>query len=178
MKIRRATIDDSPALAHIQVDSYRTAYATFFPQTYLDHFSYEEETQDWRNILTSAHNEVLFVAEDEQNKIVGYALGKINPDPKGQFDCSLTAIHVHPSRYRQGIGRQLLVAVVKALQAHGCRALWLSTLPGNSAQTWYERLGGVPIGEERYTVDEREIVEIKYGWSDIAVLLQYADRQN
>ena len=40
--IREATAADSPGLARVQVDSYRTAYAGLFPQAYLDRFSYEE----------------------------------------------------------------------------------------------------------------------------------------
>ena len=176
MKIRKATIDDSSALAHIQVDSYRTAYADFFPQVYLDQFSYEEQTQDWRDLLSSESNEPLFVAENTQGEIVGYALGKAETDPEALYDSALTAIHVHRSQQRQGIGRHLLTAVVKALQEQGCTSLWLSTLAGNPVKAWYERLGGAPIGELRYMVDETEIVEIKYGWSDIELLLQYGNQ--
>jgi hypothetical protein len=40
MNIRPAVLDDCPALARIQVDSYRTAYAHIFPQSYIDHFTY------------------------------------------------------------------------------------------------------------------------------------------
>jgi ribosomal protein S18 acetylase RimI-like enzyme len=108
-------MEDSPGLARIQVDSYRTAYAGFFPQAYLDHFSYAEQTQDWRDLLSSEGNETLFVAQDAQGEIVGYALGKAETDPQARHDSSLTAIHVRRSRQRQGIGRRLLAAVVKDL---------------------------------------------------------------
>lgn len=175
IKIHPATIAHSPALAHIQVDSYRTAYAGHFSQAYLNHFTYEEETEDWAGLISADVEGVgLLVAENEQGDIMGYTLAKAEADSEGRFDSSLTAIHVHPSYYRQGIGRQLLIAAVKALQAEGCRSLWLSTLVGNPAQAWYERLGGVPFGEERYTVDGIEVIEIKYGWPDLAVLLLYA----
>ena len=176
MKIREATITDSPELARIQVDSYRTAYAGFFPQAYLDHFSYEEQTQDWQDLLSSESKDLLFVAENEPGDIVGYALAKAETDPEAGYDSSLVAIHVHYSQQKKGFGRHLLIAVVSSLQAQGCTSLWLSTLLGNPAQAWYERLGGVPFGEVRYKVDETEVVEIKYGWSDITVLAQYADQ--
>jgi GNAT superfamily N-acetyltransferase len=175
MKIRKATIDDSPGLARIQVDSYRTAYVGFFPQAYLDRFSYVEQTRDWQDLLSSASNEVLFVAENRQGEIVGYALGRAETDPRATYDSTLAAMHVRRSQQRQGIGRRLLIAVVQELQAQGCRSLWLSTLAGNPVHAWYKRLGGVPIGELRYMVEEVEIVEIKYGWSDIDVLLQCAN---
>jgi hypothetical protein len=53
LNIRKATIVDSAGLARVQVDSYRTAYAGIFPPAYLDHFTYEEQEQDYRNLLTS-----------------------------------------------------------------------------------------------------------------------------
>ena len=170
INIRRATIADSGAVARIQVDSYRFAYAGFFPQAYLDHFSYEVETVDWRTLLSSGGGELLFVAEAEHGNVVGYALGKAETDPKASYDSSLTAVHVARAWQQQGIGRRLMMAVVKVLQEQGCTSLWLSTLEGNPAQAWYERLGGVPFGELRYTVDDVEIREIKYGWPDISVL--------
>jgi ribosomal protein S18 acetylase RimI-like enzyme len=171
MKIRKATRADSPALARIQVDSYRSAYAGLFPPAYLDRFSYEEQTRDWQDLLATGSNGALFVAESRHGEIVGYALGKAETDPPAEYNSALTAIHVRRSLQRQGIGRRLLSAVVKELQRQGCTSLWLSTLAGNPVQAWYEQLGGVPIGEIRYTVDDVQIVEIKYGWSDINVLL-------
>ena len=177
LKTRPAIIADSPALARIQVDSYRTAYAGHFSQAYLDHFTSEEEIQDWQSLLSADDGGILLVAENEQGGIIGYALAKAELASKGQFDSSLTAIHVHPSYYRQGAGRQLLIAMVKALQEQGCQSLWLSTLPGNPAQFWYERLGGVSFAREHYQVDDRKIVETKYGWSDMGVLLQYVEKK-
>lgn len=45
---------------------------------YLDHCTYEEEEQDWRGRLSSATADLLLVAEDEEGKVVGYALGRPN----------------------------------------------------------------------------------------------------
>ncbi|MEW5871547.1 MAG: hypothetical protein AB1894_19895 [Chloroflexota bacterium] len=44
MKIRHATLEDSAGIAGVQVESYRRAYAGILPQSYLDHFTYEEQT--------------------------------------------------------------------------------------------------------------------------------------
>jgi hypothetical protein len=49
--IRAATFNDSPAIARVQVDSYLSAYAGIFPQSYFEHFTYEEQTEDWQNLL-------------------------------------------------------------------------------------------------------------------------------
>ena len=51
MHVRKAEVEDSAGMARVQVDSYRTAYAGIMPQDYLDHFTYEEQAQDWRDFL-------------------------------------------------------------------------------------------------------------------------------
>jgi hypothetical protein len=50
--VRQATIGDSCGLARVQVDSYRRAYAGIFPPSYLAHFTYEEQEQDWHDLLS------------------------------------------------------------------------------------------------------------------------------
>ena len=170
--VRKAKYRDSPAIARIQVDSYRTAYVAYFPESYLEHFTYEEETQDWQQLLTSGTDDLLFVAENEMGEIAGYALGRRNTDETKPFDGTLVAMHVRQEEQQKGFGRALFAAVAKALQAQGCTSLWLSTLPGNPAHAWYERLGGEQFDETEYHVDGSEIVEICYGWDTIQRLQQ------
>ena len=69
------------ALAAIQVDSYRTAYADVLSQEYLDRFSYEEQADDWRALLVAPEGDLLCVAEtDAKREIVGYGLaGLVRP---------------------------------------------------------------------------------------------------
>ncbi len=43
---------DCPGIARTPLDSYRGAYAGLFPPSYLDHFKYEEQEQDWIELLT------------------------------------------------------------------------------------------------------------------------------
>jgi hypothetical protein len=64
IRIRRATVDDSPDLARVQVDSYRDAYTGILPTAYLNYFSYKEQEQDWRDLLSSGLDGELFVAEN------------------------------------------------------------------------------------------------------------------
>jgi multiple sugar transport system permease protein len=77
VRLRAAQFEDCPALAQIQVDSYQTAYAGILLQSYLDHFSYAEETADWQRWLSSNHDEILYVAETDAGMVVGYALADI-----------------------------------------------------------------------------------------------------
>lgn len=177
MNIRQATLEDSAGIAHVQVDSYRTAYAGIFPQSYLEHFTYEEETQDWRDLLSGASADVLYVAETETGEIVGYALGRLGLTDIPPYDSELVALHVRRAYQRQGIGQRLIAAVATRLQQEGCNSLMLWTLAQNPSRGLYERLGGQWLGEKDWGGNEEfavDVQEVAYGWSSIAPLATLA----
>lgn len=163
MKIRQATPDDCAALARVQVDSYRTAYAGIFPQEVLDGFTYDEQEQDWRDLLASDTKDILLVAE-VGGGIAGYALGRPGPTGIAAYDSELVAVHVRREFQGQGAGSRLVAAVAQALEAQGCRSLMLWVLADNPARRFYERLGGRLLDETQTTLGA---VEVAYGWLDI-----------
>jgi hypothetical protein len=78
-QIRDAQVSDAAGLAKVQVDSYRTAYAGILPDDYLAHFTYEEQTQDWRDLIAAGGSNILLVAPDASGEVVGYALARPGP---------------------------------------------------------------------------------------------------
>ncbi len=171
MKIRPARIEDGEQLAKVQIESYRTAYAQFFPAAYLDRFTYDEQTQDWRDLIAGGKG-ILLVGENDAGEVVAYALGRRNQDNKMPFDGELVAMHVALAYHRQGMGGQLFAAVAARLAKQGCRSLMLWVLAENSARAFYEKLGGELIGEKHYAVEDWDIAEVAYGWRDIRTLLK------
>jgi ribosomal protein S18 acetylase RimI-like enzyme len=131
VRIRRAGVEDSAALASVQVDSYRTAYAGIFPQLYLDHFTYQEQEQDWRDLLSSGTDDELYVAERESGEIVGYVLGRTGFGGIPPYDGELVALHVRQAYQREGVGQRLLATVAGQLQQKGCTSLIVWVLEKN-----------------------------------------------
>jgi ribosomal protein S18 acetylase RimI-like enzyme len=126
MHIRLASNSDCAGLARVQVDSYRTAYRGLLPDAYLDQFTYEEETQDWMNLLSKVDHDVVYVAVDDADHILGYALGRSLAD--SGFDCELLALHVLKDHQRQGIGTALVSVMASHYADTGCASLMLWTL--------------------------------------------------
>jgi GNAT superfamily N-acetyltransferase len=170
MQIRRARIQDSAGIARAQVDSYQTAYAGILPQEYLAHFTYAEQEQDWRDLLSSQPQDIVYVAEDA-GEIIGYALGRATQSEIPPYDSELVALHIRRSHQHKGSGRQLVAAIAEQLRQRGCSSLMLWVLATNPARSFYERLGGQLIGERCINLGEDvTAVEVAYGWPDIQSL--------
>jgi GNAT superfamily N-acetyltransferase len=171
MQIRRARIQDSAGIARAQVDSYQTAYAGILPQEYLAHFTYAEQEQDWRDLLSSQPQDIVYVAEDA-GEIIGYVLGRAGPSEIAPYDSELVALHIRRSHQHKGSGRRLVAAIAEQLRQRGCSSLMLWVLAANPARSFYERWGGQLIGERRINLGENDVaaIEVAYGWPDIPSL--------
>jgi GNAT superfamily N-acetyltransferase len=164
VEIRRARDEDCAGLARVQVDSYRTSYAGIFPQSYLGAFTYEEQEGDWRDLLASGGDDILFVAESDSGEIVGYALGRPGSGGVQPYDSELVAWHVRRLYQGQGVGRRLVAAVAEQLKSQGCHSLMLWVLEANPTRAIYERMGGRLLDAQQMS---QGAVEVAYGWPDI-----------
>lgn len=174
MQIRRSHEEDCAGLARLQVDSYQSAYAGIFPPAYLEHFTYQEQEQDWLYLLTGEFDDVLLVADTGANQLAGYALVTPTSDEFPNYAGELVAIHVGHPFQRQGLGSSLMRAVCQELTLRDCNSLFLWILARNSARRFYERLGGRLIGEKGWvnnTYFGTDISEVAYGWPRIEGLL-------
>lgn len=170
MSIRLAKIDDSAGIAKVQIDSYRIGYHGLIPDTFYAHMTVEEQTQDWIDLLSQANSDPLYVAVDDENHVLGYALGRSLTDEK--FECELSALHVLKDHQRQGLGTALMSTVAKYYANAGYTSLMLWTMEKNTARAMYEKLGGKLVGEKTYSLDEGvEITEVAYGWLDMKTLI-------
>jgi len=175
LRIREANLGDCTSVARVQVDSYRTAYAGILPQEYLAHFTYEEQEQDWRDLLSADQHDLLYVAENDSGGIVGYALGRAQGDQDTDYGSELVALHVRLPHQRQGIGGRLIAAVAERLKQQGRQSLMLWVLDKNPAHSFYERLGGQRFGEKPWVNNDEfwlDVQEVAYGWPDITSLLR------
>ncbi len=170
IQIRNATLEDCLGIAHVQVDSYRTAYAGLFPQSYLDNFTYEEETQDRITLLKSGVDDILLVALQDENRVIGYALARAKSEIYPGYDAEIVAMHVRQTAQRQGIGSMLFQRCSHELHIRGATSVMLWTLKANPVRHWYEKLGGQFLGERTSEVDEWDITSVAYGWKPLLVI--------
>jgi ribosomal protein S18 acetylase RimI-like enzyme len=164
LHIRPARLEDAPALARLQVDSYRSAYAGILPQDFLDQFTYDDQERDWSEMLSPAARDVILAAEGGDSRLRGYAVARAPASFPPPYDCELLSLHVRQDVHRRGIGRALVSATAEALTARGLRALMLWVLEANPARGFYERLGAVQLDGRKPMINAHEVA---YGWPDL-----------
>lgn len=175
-KIRAATPDDAALIAAVHVASWRESYTGLVPEAMLSGFAVSDWTKLWARILGQASDPdgaIIFVAE-HQGDVVGFASGREQGDQallaRG-FAGDISAIYLLRSAQNGGIGRCLMAAVARSLRDRGHQAASLWVLQDNQpARRFYERLGGEIVGEKEDRREDVTLVELAYGWRDLAVL--------
>ncbi|TAG73606.1 MAG: GNAT family N-acetyltransferase [Oscillatoriales cyanobacterium] len=170
MIVREAKIADAPAIAQVNLDTWRTAYRNIIPADYLAKLSYEKRENNWQEILSNVKNtgDYVCVAENNSGQVVGFAAGGCERTGKYVYRGELFAIYILEEYQRQGIGRQLVRSVATKL------AMLAWVLGDNSACRFYEFLGGKKVEEQQTSRAGVLVKEIAYGWTDIALLLDKA----
>lgn len=169
MQIREAKPDDADRIAWVHLESWKTTYPGIVPQPYIDGLKVENGIRNWQERLTQDGGPVVFVAEDAAG-IFGFAAGGNVVHPVEGFDGELGAIYLLASRQRQGTGAGLVRHVARALRERGFRSMVVWVLKANSSRRFYERMGGVLVGEQGIEIGGVTLPEMAYGWPDIRVL--------
>jgi uncharacterized membrane protein YkvA (DUF1232 family)/GNAT superfamily N-acetyltransferase len=166
LTIRQARLEDCAAIAHLQVDSYRSAYADILPQEYLDHFSYKEEEQDWSNWFATQHeDEFILVAVDDSDHPIGYALGRCQRTGMEGLDCELVALHLRQDLKGSGVGSSLMKTAAIEFQLRGLHHLVVWVLSRNPSRGFYEHLDGQLLTKHTIQLgDDIFAEEVAYGW--------------
>lgn len=149
--VRRATPDDAEALALVHVESWKVAYEEVFPREALSALDASQRIPVWERNLSDRRLITLVV--EVEGGVVGFALlgperhlpgveGTPEPDVGEVY-----AVYLHPSVWRQGLGRRLMNAAEAELAAAGYREAVLWVLDANHrARAFYRATGWSPDG--------------------------------
>jgi GNAT superfamily N-acetyltransferase len=168
--IRPAQPADIPGIARVHVDSWRTTYAGIMPDDFLASLNYQQREEMWRALLMYPR-EWLYVADDENSMIVGFA--SCGPERAGDTDYigELYAIYLLSEHQGKGIGRALAQAAAARLLEEGFTSMLVWVLADNSSRAFYEALGGQYLYEKPITIGDTTLIEVAYGWIEIRDLI-------
>jgi ribosomal protein S18 acetylase RimI-like enzyme len=166
VRVRPATPADAVAMGHVQVESWRAAYAGILSEEKLAHLDAQAAAARWRTRLADATSRVeSFVAEHDGHGVVGYTwVGRCRQADEPAGVGEMWALYAAPHVWGLGVGHALFRASEQRLGERGYQSFILWVLPDNRrARRFYERQGmsadggavdliedGVPVPHLRY----------------------------
>ncbi|MFO1102060.1 MAG: GNAT family N-acetyltransferase [Methylocystis sp.] len=178
--VRRATLEDAPAIAGVNAAAWRETYAGLMPAEALAGIDLDDWARRWRERIGSGEiGQAVFVALAD-GASVGFARCSRQTNPKLVplgFDGEIDSIYLLRRVQRLGLGRGLMARLAEHLMSVGCAsaAVWvLRDAP--KARGFYEALGAEPLGVEGvWEVAGVVLPDLAYGWRDIRLLAGVAD---
>lgn len=165
MKIREASLEDAPSIARVTVDTWKTAYRGIINDNYLDNLTCEEREEGWKQF--PFHNSFVYVAEDDNHNIIGFAAAGPERNSNPVYTGELYAIYVHPSHQKRGIGSMLFRSVIKRCKESGVQSMLLWVLSESPYRRFYDRHGGHILESKLFAMEGFEARITAYGWSDL-----------
>jgi ribosomal protein S18 acetylase RimI-like enzyme len=161
LTIRDAEARDARAIAKIQVNASRVAYAGIF-STVSSTMTVESRIPVWQDFIAVAGGQQRLLVAEQSAEICGYAhFGPTRDRDQSASPAELYSIYVTPERWRHGIGSRLLIQSTKMLGEAGFASctLWVLAQNGN-ARRFYARHGWRSDGTERPV--DGQVSEVRY----------------
>ena len=143
VRLREVTRADIPALAEVVHASQLTHRDWAGPQTPVTPIAEEELEWELRFARAGAW---IRAAEEDDGRIVGavaFARGTVSREDRTPVPglAHVSAVFVHPDRWRRGIAALMLDAAVAAMREQGYERAQLWTLAGSPAERLYAAAG-------------------------------------
>lgn len=178
--VREAHATDAAGIARVHVQSWRSTYPGLIPDTFLVGLSEPAAAARWRALAEArgpGHGAMVAVdasghltPDRTPGTIVGIASFGAWRTAMEDYAGEFHALYLLDEAKGLGIGRRLMAAMAERMLAAnvGSAAVWC--LSDNPSRWFYERLGGVRIAERPIRFAGASLLEVAYGWHDLAPL--------
>ena len=174
IKIRPAREKDAGAIAGVHVESWRLTYKDIIAADYLANQSVDFHAERWFEAIRRKNTKnCVFVVENKDERIIGFASGGPQGDSQLKNDGELYAIYLLRTAQRHGFGTRLTYAVANYLVMNGFENTLVWVLEDNPSRLFYEALGGEYVPKKTIVIGEQELIEVSYGWRDLHDLSKF-----
>jgi GNAT superfamily N-acetyltransferase len=149
VEIRNAVADDAPRMTAIYIDSWNRGFGHLMGVRPLT----QERVDRMRDDVTRV--DVEWTVAELDGEIVGFAEVGPSRDPIDPRTGELHSIAVHPSYWRRGIGRALMIDALDRLRASWSRAILWTPANYERGHAFYRATGWRPLGRSR--ADGKEV---------------------
>lgn len=157
---RIAWPEDAPAIAALQLASWRTNFASVLVSGELDEVGETDLTDQWTQIIgRSREARVRALVALERATVRGFALVHPSHDDDSDqiIDGEVGEFVISPDHRNEGHGSRLLQACADTLRADGFRrAVWWVTSTDDELRAFAEAAGWAPDGAHRELASESD----------------------
>jgi RimJ/RimL family protein N-acetyltransferase len=108
MRCRDATVEDAAAIGHVHTAAWRAAYDGLMPSEFLATLDPHRAQERWEQWLRTGCSVVVV---ESQGEVAGFCLYGLSRDPDASPSIGeVIAINLHPTFWRRGLGRELLLS--------------------------------------------------------------------
>jgi GNAT superfamily N-acetyltransferase len=165
--IREATADDAPAVAKVHVSSWIESFSGIVPDTFLARLTIEGRTKAFRERFGS-HDYQMYVAEDQNDKVVGFADVGTPRQDIGNYEAELYAIYLFHEFQGKGIGALLFERIKQLLIEQRKNSMYLLALEVSPYRPFYEKMGGRVVGKKQIQLEAIDFDVVVYGWESLS----------
>ncbi|MCM2677594.1 GNAT family N-acetyltransferase [Alkalicoccobacillus plakortidis] len=166
MLIRKAVLTDAASIANVHVDCWRTTYRGILPEAALNKLSYEKRASLWEYNIRE-EKVCIYVAENENGQVVGFASGSKRDTNKNPEAGDLTSIYILENEQGKGIGNHLVKMIFQDLQKMGCKSIYVEVLAENNSKGFYDYLGAKLFQEEQMSIMGTDVDVLIYKWESV-----------
>ena len=155
--IRKAKENDASEIVSVNINGWINTYKGIFPDEFLNNLNDSRE----ESVLKCKEKINEYAVYEVDKKIVGIIRYGINKKGYDADYGEVYAIYVDNNYQRKQIGTKLINYVFKKMKKN-YKYVLISTIENNSANIFYQKLGGEYVGKGTFSLDGKEYIENIY----------------
>lgn len=168
MLIRSCRKTDSHSISCVYVQTWRDTYLGILPFGYLYSMS---ATQLQKGLIDGLESGQIFCYVAEQvGKLVGFISGGYERNGDRIYSGEIYELYVLKDHQRQGVGSELVSALVKRFNQFGIYSMLVQVLDENPYRRFYEKINGIYLRSSRILFAGEALDVAVYGWLDTGLI--------
>ncbi|MGW6385124.1 N-acetyltransferase family protein, partial [Peribacillus butanolivorans] len=147
-----------------------STYKNIIPDEFLKKLSYDQRTDLWNRNISKEGNYV-FVAENNEGEIVGFADCGKRENNYVNNSGDLTSIYLLKEYQGKGVGKQLLKQLFLQFEELGFNRVFVEVLEDNKTRYFYEYYDANLLKSEKITIAGAELNLLIYEWNNLNQVL-------
>jgi ribosomal protein S18 acetylase RimI-like enzyme len=171
MLIRACRKADVSSISRVYVQTWQDTYLGILPFGYLYSMSVGQLERGLIDELKSRQM-ISYVAE-EAGKLVGFIRGGYERNGDPIYDGEIYELYVLRDHQRQGVGSELVSALVAQFNHLGIYSMLVQVLDANPYRRFYEKINGIYLRSSRIPFAGEVLDAAVYGWIDTGLVHYY-----